>query len=545
MSDDSFVHDTSKFEPAAAPSSVESSDAETKYAELVAEVIWDGVITAEERKQLVTAAELYGLNRARAEQIEQALTAAYEARHSLQVLDRSDEAGEAAPPSEPIEPLAPSGDPRLEALQRRIAAVERRNDELTQKNAKLREASRQLEAQVAELQQALESQAAPSSTDESPAEASAEQPAADAAAKPPSINRLVPASGGQEVIPPARPTRGDPAEIHRLLRADPRDIGLLRALFNSLERVDDLDRRWCIAHTLVYLGEANDQEHAAHAKYVSEDIVHPARAVNKDEWIELLTHPDQDRLTGEILAEVAPAVVLGQLAALRNRARAEVADGEIDPHKSELEAVRCFAWASAFLGLAVPRLTVAPDYPGMAELVLSPKPSTRLGRQAFMGHAGKELAFMAGRHLCWYRREHILGRLVGNLRQLEDLFLAALMLGNPGLPMTEDIKQRVEPIAHSIGPLLEPAAVERLRHCFTRFVEQGGRTVLATWLQGVDRTAACTGLLLANDLRAAEAILKLEDPNRATERMDELIVFFTAGRCSLLRKRIGIGVIAP
>jgi hypothetical protein len=149
---------------------------------------------------------------------------------------------------------------------------------------------------------------------------------------------------------------------------------------------------------------------------------------------------------------------------------------------------------------------------------------------------------MAGRHLSWYRGEHILGKLAGSTRQLEDVFLAALMIGNPGLPMTDDVKQRVEPLARTIAPLLEAKSVEKLRGYFGAFVEQGGRTNLGRWRRSAELTAACTGLLLANDLPAAETLLKLDDESKLEERMNELIVYFTAGRCSLLRKRIGISV---
>jgi hypothetical protein len=116
------------------------------------------------------------------------------------------------------------------------------------------------------------------------------------------------------------------------------------------------------------------------------------------------------------------------------------------------------------------------------------------------------------------------------------------MIGNPGLPMADEIKQRVEPIARTIAPLLDAVAVEKLRGYFARFVEQGGRTNLHRWLRAADRTAACTGLLLANDLHAAESILKIEDEAQLNDRMDELLVFFSAGRCSLLRRRIGIAI---
>ena len=128
------------------------------------------------------------------------------------------------------------------------------------------------------------------------------------------------------------------------------------------------------------------------------------------------------------------------------------------------------------------------------------------------------------------------------MRYLEDCFLAALMIGNPGLPMTSEIKKRVEPIRKTIAPLLDEVAVQRLQGYFARFVEQGGRTNLAERVTAVKRTAACTGLLLANDLYAARDMLAIESPEGLQEQIDELIVFFTAGRCSLLRKRIGLAI---
>jgi hypothetical protein len=237
-------------------------------------------------------------------------------------------------------------------------------------------------------------------------------------------------------------------------------------------------------------------------------------------------------------------VLLGQLTAIRQSLAPELIDPSqlVDPSASTLQAARCLAWAAAFLGVRVPPVYACPDFGGLVDIVLNPKPSTRLGAQVLSGRSARELAFLAGRHLSWYRREHLLGKPTRSIRRLEDMFVAALMIGNPGLPMTPEIKKRVEPIAAAIRPLLEARAVGRLRSCFTRFVEQGGRTNLVTWLHAAERTAACAGLLLCNDLHAAERMLAREQPGGAADWMDELIVFFSAGRCSLLRKRIGIAV---
>src|ERR1700686_3756036 len=64
---------------------------EEHYEELFVEVIEDGVITREERARLNKAADALGLDRARLRRLEDALQAAYEARHHVRVTEVADE----------------------------------------------------------------------------------------------------------------------------------------------------------------------------------------------------------------------------------------------------------------------------------------------------------------------------------------------------------------------------------------------------------------------------------------------------------------------
>jgi hypothetical protein len=130
--------------------------------------------------------------------------------------------------------------------------------------------------------------------------------------------------------------------------------------------------------------------------------------------------------------------------------------------------------------------------------------------------------------------------LVGSIADLEDLFLAALSIANAGLPLSADVKRRVAPIARAIEPILEPVAIDRLRGHFLRFLEEGGRTNLQRWAMAADRTAARAGLLLANDLGAAQSVLEMEQPDAAAGKMDDLVVFFTSDRYAKLRQMLGL-----
>jgi hypothetical protein len=560
MGRDSFTHDDAIFEPETAPGGKIVSSEEAKYAELFAEVIWDGVISPEARYRLDTAASMFGLEPKRAAQIEEALVAAHNMRHRMQVVEeeldedtRVMEPPISIPISEEIAPIAPSEDPGVRALQHRIGHLEEGNDALTRDNYRLRDQLSSLENLVLQLQFALEQTMEELDEERtsvlpnplhSGAVANEAPPPAVSMTQPRSQLSSVDAVTLEEIHAQVRAPRENPAELHRRLRRQPRDPPLLRALYRSLGRGVDVDRRWCISHALVFLGEANDEETALFHEHRDEHLVRPRRAVNDDEWRELLFHPAEDELTGEILSAIAPAVLLGQMTAIRASIAPAVLDPElrVDPKRSTLQAVRCLSWAAEFLGLNVPPIYVCPEHDGSAEIVLNPVPATKLGRIALAGRTSKELAFLAGRHLSWYRREHLLGKPTRSVRRLEDMFLAALMIGNPGLPLAKDIKERVEPIVSSIRPLLSGEAVEKLQHCFSRFVEFGGRTNLRQWMRGAERTADCSGMLLANDLWAARDMLHVIDSSLAEVAIDDLICFITADRYTMLRQRISIAV---
>src|SRR6185369_16852670 len=132
------------------------------------------------------------------------------------------------------------------------------------------------------------------------------------------------------------------------------------------------------------------------------------------------------------------------------------------------------------------------------------------GKQVLSGRTQLEHAFMVGRHLSWYRQEHYLKTLFSGVPDLEDLFLAALTIGNPGLPIAEDMKRRVTPIAQAIQPMLEAQHVDALRGCFLRFVEEGGRTFFFSCTAATEKTACRAGFVLCNDIATALGVLSAE-----------------------------------
>lgn len=466
---------------------------EALYEELFADVIEDGVITVDERAQLDKMADKFGLDRMRLRKLEDALQAAYEAKHKVQIKDLADE----APPAASLQPLEPATDHRSLALQRRIAYLEER---------------------VKDLERELETARAQVAVDVDLSDLGA--------------------------VAQGRVPDDDPIELQRILRHDPRDAQALHALYRAWEKRGESDRRLCVAQVLVHLGAAEASEKAFAEAHKTEGLIRPSLSMGPDAW-KLLAHPEQEPLVGEVFATVASAVLLGRMSALRRDGQLKRLDPQkkVDPVQSTVQAVRCFSWAAAILGMQSPPIFVDPDFVGTAEFVPAAPPALRLGQKLLSGRKASELAFLAGEHLAVHRIEHVVRLLVPGVPELEEIFLAALSIGNPGLPLAPKVKELVVPVAKAIEPILEPQAIDRLRGHFLRFVEEGGRTNLHRWAGAVQKTSRRAGFLLSGDLGAASAVCTLEDdPAKVREDLDDLLAFATSDRYTRLRKQIGIAL---
>ncbi len=495
MNDATFEH-SQRFEVGEVAGNVRLGKLEAMYEELYAEVIEDGIITQDERMQLDKMADNLGLDKARLRRLEKALQAAYEAHAEVAITDLS--ASAEASSSNVGAEAQPAVDPRTLALERRIKG---------------------LEARVAALLSELE---------EARSHVSVEVDFSDHA-------------GAKATVASSAPQE-DAAELARRLRHDPRDAPSLHALFDAYKKAGELDRQWCVAHVLSHLALATAEEEQVYQTYKEAALIRPRASVTQDAWQRVLSHPEEEPLVGEIFSVVVSAVLVGRLSALRRDKQLLKLDParKQDPEKTTIQAVRCFHWAASILGMASPPLYVDPDYGAFVEMVPGVPPASRIGAKALVGRSAAELAFLAGRHLACYRETHFVKLLVPSARGLEDIFLAALLIGNPRLPMSAQVKAIVVPIAEAIEPVLESQGLDRLRAAFLRFVDEGGRTNLQRWTSAVAQTCARAGHLLANDLGAASAIYALEDPAHLASNMDDLLRFTLSDRYTTLRDQIGI-----
>jgi len=463
---------------------------ETAYEELFAEALADGIITAEERAQLEKAADNMGLDPKRLLRLEQAMLAAYQSHHRVQIIEEYEE---------PVASLVPlkveaDGDAGRALLLRRIEYLEAR--------------VRELEDELRRAQSAINVEVNLSDFEDSVADASE-----------------------------------DTEEIWRRVRRNPTSPEPLQHLYRVYSARGELDKRWCTAQALEVLGAANAEQHALFEQYRSHTLVAPRGSVSATAWHDLLFHPEEELLTGQIFGLIAPAVLVGRVTSLRRdgKLHAPAASTRQDPATATITAVRAVPWAAAILGLACPPIYVEKDRDLGYTHIPSIPPFSVIGKRVLTGLSQLDHAFLTGRHVTLYRQEHYIKVLFGAVPDLEDLFLAALTIGSPGLPIADALKNRVAPIAQAIEPLLEAAQVDALRGCFLRFVEDGGRTNLQRWNHATDKTACRAGLLLCNDLSTALGRLEPEE-GKLGELGSDLVAFVASDRYFKLRRQLGIAI---
>ena len=464
---------------------------EAMYESLFAESLEGGEITAEERERLNLAAAALGLDAERVARLETALVAALEARLDSTVVEADPGTlADRAPPSEGAPPLS---DQKITVRPGRPGAAAKE----------------------------------PAFDDEGPTLA---RPGGTPAPGPP----------GDAALDATYPDSLTQPRVSGLPDLD--DDGALHARFARMGESGNVDAQFCTAAVLVRRGRASPEEHELYERHKVTSPARPSRPLTAEAWATHLSHPDEDRMTGSIFGVIASAALIGRVSAMRRDGTLPRLDAgrEQDPATSTVSIVRALAWAAATLGMRTPPIYVYPEHDSGLEIVTTAPPVSRVGSRVLTGQSALRLAFFSGRHLSWYREEHFVCTLVPSIANLEDLFLATLLLGAPELALPADVRARAGIIAGAMRPCLEGAQLARLRALVAGCLQRGGIANLKRWARAAEWTACRTGLLLCGDLATACEALKTE--RRGAERVRELEFFWASDSATELRSQLGIAV---
>jgi hypothetical protein len=309
--------------------------------------------------------------------------------------------------------------------------------------------------------------------------------------------------------------RGDEAqavtEFERIAQHAPTRASTYARLFVLHQRAGRIDRAWLAGVALEELGAADMDQQLVVDQYRPDGPIRPSRSLDDVAWDELLRAPGADDVVADVLRAIVDAATAARVDELRDARKLVTLDpARRQNASSTVSAVRSFQWAAQVLGMEAPDLYVMDDVPGGIAAAQVATPSTALGPDVLRGLTAKDLAFLAGRHLTYYRREHYALVHYPTLNELSALFLGAVKLAMPELPVPahlgEAIARRRKVLARHVGG----EAKKQLAAAVKRLDARDGRVDLAAWIKSVELTAQRAGLLLCGDLRVAMTRMRAE-----------------------------------
>jgi hypothetical protein len=319
-----------------------------------------------------------------------------------------------------------------------------------------------------------------------------------------------------------------------------------RRLYDLHTRAQRPDRAWLVATCLEELGAADVSHELVIEQFRPEGPIRPTTALEEGSWDECLRARGADPIVCDVLRAVSETAIAMRVEELAAKKKLPVLDPATKQDKaSTASVVRTFVWAATALGIALPDLYLLDDVPSGIAAVPAATPGAALGPQVRSGMTVQQLAFLAGRHLTYYRPEHYALVFFPTLADLSSLVLAAVRLVIPGIsvPPPADADSRV---ATDLGTRLPAEKKTALEDAVARLDARGGRLDLLAWIRHVELTAARAGLMLTGDLRVPMRMMKGEsraigELSEETKRGD-LLGFCASDAYGKLRERMGVAI---
>jgi hypothetical protein len=304
------------------------------------------------------------------------------------------------------------------------------------------------------------------------------------------------------------------------------------------------DRAFLAALVLEELGAADVDQQILIDQYRSVAPIRARATLDPGAWA-LLRAPGSDEAMERLFGAVARAAVSVRLEQLADQGRLVRLDpaNRVDASSTTVVA-RTFQWAAKVLGAPCPALYVVDAVPGEIAAVRAHQPSTAVGPSVVRGRSPKELAFLAGRHLTYYRPEHEVALYYPTREELIILLFAAVQVVRPKSTPPRDSAAAVA----SLRDRLAKVVTDRERGAIFEGVKlleaRGGKASVGAWTRGVELTAARVGLLLCGDLATAMSLVRDEARRIAglaeEEKRHDLLVFCASDGHAALRARFAV-----
>jgi tetratricopeptide (TPR) repeat protein/serine/threonine protein kinase len=334
-------------------------------------------------------------------------------------------------------------------------------------------------------------------------------------------------------------------DAHRgLLAEDPyrvESLQSLRRIYTSGKRPDE---SWCICQTLRCLQMADVDEEKFFKKYRLTSLPRAKRALDEDLYRQFVWHPAQDQGLTAIFATLAPAVIATQSQPLTNFGVDP--RNYIDPASDSTAMGRMLHHVSEMTATALPEVYHCPNDVGGLSFLFAVPPAIGIGQGARAGGPQQALAFVAARHLSYYRPGHYIRQLVPTGTGLRTWLFAAIRMVAPKFPVPGTMENAIKECVNAIRTQLTGPQRDALRSLTQKLLEAAPELDMKGWMVGVDLSADRLAFVMSNDLKVSNAVIdaSAEDASSITkkDRLRELLVYSVSEEYFELRKALGIAL---
>jgi len=315
----------------------------------------------------------------------------------------------------------------------------------------------------------------------------------------------------------------------------------LRKLYTDLKKADE---SWCVCQALRVLKQAEPDEEAFFKKHRSRQPAVAQERFDDEIWTRHVLHPEQDLLLTGIFATIAPAAIasrsqpLGSFGVDAGKKRTPASDPAV--------MAQMLHYASGVIDVALPDVYYREQDAGGLSFLFAQPPSIGLGKGALAGGPQQALAFVAGRHLSFFRNGHYLRHLVPTGGGLRAWLLAAIKTATPQFPIPGDLAPQVAEHLAAFKQHLTPPQQEHLKSLVTKLLAAAPELNLKRWVASIDLSADRVGFVLANDLELSLAVIQASPEDSAAvsqkDRVKELQLYSVSEAYLALRYKLGIQI---
>ena len=324
------------------------------------------------------------------------------------------------------------------------------------------------------------------------------------------------------------------ARLEAIASRMPARASVYERLLDLHRRAGRTDAAYLAALALEAVGTADVDHQLMIDQYRTVGPIRARGTLDDRAWA-LLRAPGSDDGLAAIFAAVGRAAAAARVDELAERRELIALDpsSRLD-ETSTVTIARTFHWAARVMAVPCPDLHAVAEVPRGIAAMPTRQPSTALGPTVTSGRGAKELAFLAGRHLTYYRPDYAVLLHYPTVADLRALVAAVVQV------IADDGATR--PGLHRrLARHLRPDEHGALARAVRRFGAGCGRAKLGAWIRSVELTAGRAGLLVCGDLASAISVAACERPAvtgvEGDDRLADLVTFCVSRAHAELRAR--------